>query len=137
MGYEHLDVSGDAGVRATGKTLEEAFASAALGMYSLVTDLRSVREEKSIRVEVKSYSREELLVGWLNELVFQFDTYGFVGKRVQIKSLEEDRIVATVTGEEFDPQRHAGNLLIKAATYHGLRFERRDGEWLLEVLFDI
>lgn len=137
MGYEHLDVSGDAGVRATGKTLEEAFASAALGMYSLVTDLQSVREEKSIRVEIKSYSREDLLVGWLNELVFQFDTYGFVGKKVQIKSLEENRIVAAVTGEEFDPERHAGNLLIKAATYHGLRFERQDGEWLLEVLFDI
>lgn len=137
MGYEHLDVSGDAGIRATGATLEEAFASVALGMYSLVTEPARVMEEESIRVEVKSHSREGLLVGWLNELVFQLDAHGFVGRRVDIKSLEENRIVAAVSGEEFDPERHESNLLIKAATYHGLRFERLDGGWLLEVLFDV
>ena len=137
MGYEHLDISGDAGVRATGATAEEAFASAALGMYALITPPRDVAEEKSIRVEVKSHSREGLLVGFLNELVFQFDTYGFLGKRVEVNALEEDRIDATITGEDFDPARHESNLLIKAATYHGVKVEQEDGGWVAECIFDI
>jgi SHS2 domain-containing protein len=137
MGYEHLDISGDAGVRATGATAEEAFASAALGMYALITAPRDVAEEKSIRVEVKSHSREGLLVGFLNELVFQFDTYGFVGKRVEVNALEEQRIDATITGEDFDTERHESNLLIKAATYHGVKVEQEGGGWVAECIFDI
>jgi SHS2 domain-containing protein len=137
MGYEHLDISGDAGVRATGATAEEAFASAALGMYALITEPRDVAEEKSIRVEVKSHSREGLLVGFLNELVFQFDTYGFVGKRVEVNAMEEQRIDATITGEDFDPARHESNLLIKAATYHGVKVEQEGGGWVAECIFDI
>jgi SHS2 domain-containing protein len=137
MGYEHLDISGDAGVRATGATEEEAFASAALGMYALITAPRDVAEEKSIRVEVKSHSREGLLVGFLNELVFQFDTYGFVGKRVEVNAMEEQRIDATITGEDFDPARHESNLLIKAATYHGVKVEQEGGGWVAECIFDI
>jgi SHS2 domain-containing protein len=137
MGYEHLDISGDAGVRATGATAEEAFASAALGMYALITAPRDVAEEKSIRVEVKSHSREGLLVGFLNELVFQFDTYGFVGKRVEVNVFEEQRIDATITGEDFDPARHESNLLIKAATYHGVKVEEEGGGWVAECVFDI
>jgi SHS2 domain-containing protein len=137
MGYEHLDISGDAGVRATGATEEEASASAALGMYALITAPRDVAEEKSIRVEVKSHSREGLLVGFLNELVFQFDTYGFVGKRVEVNAMEEQRIDATITGEDFDPARHESNLLIKAATYHGVKVEQEGGGWVAECIFDI
>jgi SHS2 domain-containing protein len=102
-----------------------------------ITDPADVAEEKSIRVEVKSHSREGLLVGFLNELVFQFDTYGFIGKRVEVNALEEQRIDATVTGEDFDSARHESNLLIKAATYHGVKVEKEDGDWVVECIFDI
>jgi SHS2 domain-containing protein len=137
MAYEHMDVSGDAGVRATGATLEEAFASAALGMYSLITDLETIREEKSVRVRAESRSTGELLVGFLNELVFLCDARGFMGRRVDVESLGDNSVEATVTGEDFDPARHTARVLIKAATYHGLRVEEADGGWLVEVIFDI
>lgn len=137
MGWELLDVSGDAGVRATGATLREAIESAASGMYSLITDPGSVREQKDIAVKVESHSAEGLLVGFLNELIYRFDAHGFIGRSVEVKSLGENSLEAVVRGEDFDPARHGGGLLLKAATYHGLRMERQDGGWLVEVIFDI
>jgi SHS2 domain-containing protein len=137
VGYEYLDISGDAGLRLSGGTLEEVFKDAAVGMYSLITDIDEVREESEIRVEAESHSPEGLLVSWLNELIFQFDTYGFVGRRVAIEELGDRRIAARIAGEEFDPARHERRLLLKAATYHNLRLERMDGGWQVEVIFDI
>jgi SHS2 domain-containing protein len=43
----------------------------------------------------------------------------------------------SVSGEDFDPERHERRLLIKAATYHQLSIERREGQWVTNVIFDI
>ena len=137
MSYEHLDISGDAGVRAWGDTLEDVFENAALGMYDLITDMEKVKVRTSINIELKSHSIEGLLVGWLNELIFRFDTIGFVGKNVVVEKIGDNHIVATVEGENFDPVRHECRVLPKAATYHGLKIEKSDGKWLAEVIFDI
>lgn len=137
VGYEHLDISGDAGVRATGGSLEELFENAALGMYSLVTDPEGVREETTITVEAESDGPEGLLVNFLNELIFRLDTEGFVGKRVRVLRMGEETARAEIAGEEFDPERHEAGLLLKAATYHGLKVEERGGRWSADVIFDI
>lgn len=137
MGYETVDISGDAGIRATGETLKDAFASAAEGMYSLITDLGGVSGKYSIEVSYESSSLEGLLVGFLNELVYLFDTYGFIGNKVEVEELGETRIRATVFGEKFDPERHARGFLIKAATYHNLKIEKSDSLWDMEIIFDI
>jgi SHS2 domain-containing protein len=86
---------------------------------------------------VKSDSPEGLLVSWLNELIFRFDTYGFVGKKIRVSTLDDYRIKAYVSGEDFDEERHERGLLVKAATYHRLKVERGDGIWVVEVIFDI
>ncbi len=135
--FKVLDISGDVGIKAFGKSLEEAFINAAIGMYSLITNLDSIKEKKTINVSVGSPSDDGLLVSWLNELIFNFDAYGFIGKKIEIKQFSDNRMVATVTGEEFDPERHEGKLLIKAATYHKLRIEKIDDMWEIDVIFDI
>ena len=135
--FEILDVSGDVGIRVSGKSLEDIFKNSAVALYSLITNPAQIRSEDSIEVKVYSESMEGLLVGWLNELIFQFDTYSFVGHEVVIDTLNENRIEATIQGERFDPARHDRGLLIKAATYHNLKFEKKNGLWNVEVVFDI
>ncbi len=135
--FKILDISGDAGITAFGRTIEEAFINAATGMYSLITDLDKIREIKSIDIIVENQSIEGLLVSWLNELIFHFDTYGFIGKKIAINEFSENKLKASVFGEEFDPVRHKGKLLIKAATYHKLRIEEKNGVWEIDVIFDI
>jgi len=135
--FEVVDISGDAGIRAYGETLEDVFTNAAIGMYSLVTDLEGIGEIKEIVVTAESRSLEGLLVSWLNELIFHFDTYGFMGREIRVETLQNNRIVAKISGEDFDPERHERRLLIKAATYHQLSMEKKEGHWVANVIFDI
>jgi SHS2 domain-containing protein len=135
--FETLDIFGDAGIRAFGNDLPELFANAGIGMYSLITELDSVTEAKRIEVTTHSDTLEGLFIAWLNELVFQFDTYGFVGKSISITALSGTSVAASISGEEFDPARHEQRLLIKAATYHRLEVEKRGDHWEAEVIFDI
>lgn len=132
-----LDISGDVGLTAFGDSLQETFVNAAIGMYSLMTDLDAVATTKTIDVSVESQSTDGLLVSWLNELIFHFDAYGFIGKKIDIKEFSEKRISASIAGEEFDPERDEGKLLIKAATYHQLKIEKKDERWEISVIFDI
>ncbi|MDI6744278.1 MAG: archease [Thermodesulfovibrionales bacterium] len=151
--FEIIDISGDVGIKAFGKSLEELFANAAIGMYSLITALEGIEPEKSINVSIESNSLEGLLVSWLNELVFQFDTYGFIGKKIVITGITPSltlpprggvmggggicTLKATISGEEFDTERHERKLLIKAATYHRLKVEKVKDIWQADIIFDI
>lgn len=134
-----LDISGDVGLTAFGASLQEAFINAAIGMYSLISDLDTVKEEKMLNISVESHSIEGLFVSWLNELIFHFDAYNFIGKKIAITEFSTTRysLKATVYGEDFDPERHERRLLIKAATYHRLRIEEKNGKWEIDVIFDI
>ncbi|MCL5024094.1 MAG: archease [Nitrospirae bacterium] len=147
--FEFIDISGDAGIRAYGETLEDLFANAALGMYSLITDAENIREQREITFDLRSHSLDGLLVAFLNELIFHFDAYGFLGKKILIAGIalpsgaqgtKQDGdcgLKAAVSGEDFDAGRHEKRLLIKAATYHQLRIEKKEGIWRAEVIFDI
>jgi SHS2 domain-containing protein len=135
--FNIIDISGDVGLTAFGGSLQEAFINAAIGMYSLMTGLDAVALTKTIYVSVENQSPDGLLVSWLNELIFHFDAYGFIGKKIDIKEFSEKRISARIAGEEFDPERHEGKLLIKAATYHQLKIEKKEERWEISVIFDI
>ena len=151
--FEVIDISGDVGLKAYGKNPEAAFINAANGMYSLITDPGMIREQKAIDISVEGSSIEGLLVSWLNELIFHFDAYGFIGKGIVITEFtpsftlhpigggigggEVCKLRALVSGEDFDPKRHESKLLIKAATYHRLKVEKKNSEWEIEVIFDI
>ncbi len=158
--YEPLDISGDVGLKAYGGAIDEVFINAAVGMYSLITNINLIEEKKSIDISVENSSIEELFVSWLNELIFHFDTYGFIGKRISITeitpsltlpprggrlggetnqpaSMQVCTLKATISGEDFDVERHERKLLIKAATYHKLRIEKIGDIYEAEVIFDI
>jgi SHS2 domain-containing protein len=143
--FETIDVSGDAGVRAFGTDLKELFVNAAMGMYELITDVAGIGETKAVGIGVTGDTVEGLLVSWLNELIFTFDTYGFLGKKIVFEELVATetegggpfRLRASVVGEDFDPERHEKRLLVKAATYHRLRIARIGDLFQVEVIFDI
>lgn len=134
--YEPLDVSGDVGLRIRGKTLQELFENAALGMSELITDTAKIKETEKKGFLLNAHDYEGLLVRWLNELIFLLDAFGFIGKSFSV-NLEGNELRAEVSGGYFDPQGNEGRLLIKAATYHRLRIERKDNTWEAEVIFDI
>lgn len=137
--FETIDISGDVGIRVFGTDMKAMFENAASGMYSLITDIKDIEEIKQIEISAESISLEGLLVSYLNELIFHFDAYGFIGKKTTINEFDpsECRLKAEVMGEDFDIERHQRKLLLKAATYHRLRIEEKDGIYQAEIIFDI
>jgi len=137
--FELIDISGDVGIRVFGRDLKELFENAALGMYSLITDIKDIEEKKRIEISADSSSTDGLLVSYLNELIFHFDTYNFIGKKTTITGFDPSglSLKAVVSGEDFDVERHERKLLLKAATYHRLKIEEKEGIYQAEIVFDI
>ena len=133
---EQIDISGDVGLRIWGKSLDELFKNASTGMFNLVTDTEKIKETEQKEVSLEADNHANLLVQWLNELVFLYDTYGLIGKVFRI-SIQGNMLKATISGGIFDPETNESGLLIKAATYHGLSIKKVDSHWEATVIFDI
>ncbi len=134
--FEQIDISGDVGLKVWGQDLEELFENAARGMSDLITDVSMVTESEKREVHVLAESNEDLLVQWLNEIVFLFDTYNYVCKHYSI-SIVNNKLKAIISGGTFDPSACESRLLIKAATYHDLSLHRTNTHWEATVIFDI
>ncbi|MCX7770369.1 MAG: archease [Proteobacteria bacterium] len=135
--FQVFDTTGDVGINVFGNNLKEIFEQAAIGLFSFFTDLESIEENiiKTVSIDAESY--ENLLIKWLNELIFLFDVEGFIGKRVKINNLNEKSLTAKIMGDLFDEKKHSQGILIKAATYHKLKLEKKNKVWSASILFDI
>jgi SHS2 domain-containing protein len=134
--FEIIDHTADIGIAAYGADLKEAFANAAYALFSLMTDLEDVGDALCHDVGVTAGDREDLLVAWLNELIYLFEVEKVLFKRFEIGELTETRLKASCFGEKIDPERHKIKTAVKAATYHMLKVDEGDG-FRVQVLFDI
>ena len=80
--------------------------------------------------------REYLLLDWINELLFLFESKKFLASQFDA-TVCDDGVRGTVHGEPYDSARHALAHEVKAVTYHGLKVEPTEGGWLAEVILDI
>ena len=134
--FEIVDHTADVGIIAYGADMSQAFANAARALFSLITELDSVREVLSRDIELTASDQESLLVEWLNELIYLFDAERVVFNRFDITELSDTRLRARSYGEKVDSSRHKLKTGVKAATYHMLKVDQADGG-KVQVLFDI
>lgn len=140
MAYQFFDHTGDIGVELTGRSLDELFAAAAQAFSDTVTSIASVEPKRPEELDVAAPELDLLMVDFLSELLYRFDTRAWLTRDVQVEVREQDggwELRGTLIGERHDPDRHPTKILIKAVTYHGLRVEERDGQWSARVVFDI
>ena len=136
--YEIIDTTADIGIRAFGADWPDVYANAALGMFSLITDIDTVKERLERDISITAPDRETLLAEWLNELIFLFDTEMLLFSRFEITKLSKSQIEARCFGEKADRSRHELKRGIKSATYHRIKVEKvKDGSYLGEVILDI
>jgi len=133
--FRLIEHTADVGLVADGTTLAEAFANAACGLFSIIAELKGVRETESRRLELSEDDAEALLFEWLNRLIYLFDTEMLIFKRFEITSLDERQLKAVCYGEKYDPSRHKLKIGVKAATYHLLSVDREKNQ--VRVIFDV
>jgi SHS2 domain-containing protein len=136
-GFRILEHTADAGLEAYGKDLPELFANAARGLFQIITELPSIRESVEREVRAEAPDPEALLVAWLNEFVFLFDTERLLFRRFDVRECTGTTIRARACGEPVDLARHDIKTGVKAATYHGLAIRRTKRGYTARIIVDI
>jgi SHS2 domain-containing protein len=140
MAYRFLEHTADIAIEVESTSLEELFADSLEALTDSITDLELVMEQTQQHIKLSATSREQLLVEWLGEAIFLFDTRDllFCRAAVEIESSGAGwRLQATAWGEPLAPDRHPVKTAIKAATYHQLLIEPVAGGWRARFILDI
>ena len=135
--FEIVDHTADVGIIAYGADVKELFSNAALALFNLITEPQNVEERVSLDLAVEGEGSEDLLVAWLNELIYLFDVKHVLFNRFDIDSLTQTELRATCYGERFDPAKHEIRTGVKAATYHMLKLDTNGDGYKAQVIFDI
>lgn len=136
---ETFDHTADVGLRVTAADLDDLFRTAAEGVFDyIVANRDAVRVEVTESVALRAESTADLLVAWLNDLIFRCETahrlYTRFDVRVAADGLSLD---ATIGGEPIDRDRHVLDHEVKAATHHGVTVRREGEGWAAELILDI
>jgi SHS2 domain-containing protein len=84
-------------------------------------------------IEVSSVDAEALLVDWLNEIIFLAEVETWIAVEFDVLEASETALKASARGVTVDDPP----ALVKAATFHGLAVEEREGGLQAEVIFDV
>jgi SHS2 domain-containing protein len=134
-----FDHTADVGLRITADDLTDLFRTAAEGLFDyVVANRESVRVERTDRVRLRAESTGDLLLLWLNELIFRSETEHLLYTDFQVKFEDENLVIeATIGGEAIDRARHILDHEVKAVTHHGASLESVEDGWVAEVILDI
>ena len=143
--FIYLDHIADIRFIAYGKTIETLFENAAKAMLTVIADIEAIQPENKFDVELETDSLENLMVDFLSELLFLFDSEETVIGNVDVKKIEQKNkggnekysIVAAVSGEPINSNKQNFKTEVKAVTYNGIRVEKTTEGYETEVVLDL
>ncbi len=137
--YEVFEHTADVGIRAYGKDLNEAFENAAMGMFSIITDVEKVKAVGGYKIAIEASDLEQMLVDWLSELLYIHTVKQVMFSTFSVKIEEGEGkwlLKGDASGENYDEKKHPYHTEIKAVTHHILEIKKNEG-YRVSVLFDI
>ena len=134
MRYKLLEHTADAMVEVHGKDLGERFGNAAYALFDQITDITKVEPRGEMEIVLSAESRDQLLVDFLQELLFLHDAEDLVFSEFDVTT-DGKSLDARVRGEKFDETKHSKRSVVKGVTYHRLEFD--DEEGTVTILFDV
>jgi len=137
--FRLVDHAADIGISVSGKSLKSLFLNAAKGLVHVVFQCSKVPtfQPKNIEVAVSAIDGDQLLVKWLQEILFLINAKRFIPMGFKILSLTKRMLKAHVSYVPFDPETHEIRRELKAVTYHGLSIKKSGGQFRATVIFDI
>lgn len=135
--YEQFPHTADIGVRAYGKDIRELFENAAFAMFDIIADLEGLKGDIVEEFSLNADNYEELLIAWLDELLYNFYTKQLIFYRFEITDLTEKSLRARAFARSISSNRNRLKTEIKAATYHDLQIKKTSKGYSVEVVFDV
>lgn len=130
--YRYLEHTADELLEAQAPTFAEALKEAVEGSFELIG--KGKKEEAHIGIEASAKTKEDLVVEILHEAVVACELNELSPMRAELIEADETGTKAKfrIHGEKKPPRNQ-----IKAVTYHLLKVENNNGNWRINVLFDV
>ena len=135
--YRLISHTADLGMEVWGKDLPDLFARAGRSFFDIMIEARGIGLRQERQMNVEAPDREALLVAWLGELLYLFETKRLVFSKFLIKDLKVQSLSVQAWGEPFNTDKHKVKEIFKAVTYHQLRIWEDKGVWRARIIFDL
>jgi SHS2 domain-containing protein len=135
--YEQIPHTSDIAIRVYGKNIKELFGNAAYGMFDILADLEGIKISTTIDISIKAPSKEELLVSWMDELLYNFYSKNIIFSKFNIEKLENNELNAKASGQRIGHNRNRLKKEIKAITYHDLHIKENSNGLTVEIVLDV
>lgn len=121
-----------------GPTIEACFARAAAGMFacSIGAPPRAA-PLASVDVDVAAGTSEELMVAWLEELLYRSEVDGLAPHEFVVDSMTKTRLRGRARGARFGSGARTIGHGVKAVTRHGLEVRPTGNGWRARLIFDV
>ena len=139
MKYTYLDHPADAKFRAFGLNLEETFQNAALATAGLMWEVQTISLKKTLAIEVTGIDLKQLLMGFLEEILFLLDTRRFLLGTVESVKLREGKpgyTLQSVFRGDIQTGQYEVFGDVKAITYNEMQIEKND-PCMVQVVVDM
>lgn len=132
--FEIGEHTADLELRVRGRKIEDIFLNAARAVLSYAAPGPDTGPIVRREIHLTAPNREELLVDWLNEILFLQETEGAVFRSFEVRNLTDREIRAVISGGKAAPGTGPE---IKAATYHDLYIKETSSGWEAHIILDI
>ncbi len=140
-GHRLFEHTADLGIEAWAPALAGLLAEAAHGLLETIYDRERVAGTERRAIAVLGDDEEDLVVRFLEELHFRFETERFAYREVARVAVDAAHrplsAEAELDGEPFDAERHGYRCAVKAVTYHGLEVARTPEGLRARIILDI
>lgn len=135
--YEQIPHTADLAAKIYGDSLQELFENAAFAMFDMMGDLEGLKPEEKVDIKVEAPDTEDLLVSWLNEILYASYIKKMLFTEFQVEPIENNKLSAVARGQRIEEGPERIKSEIKAATYHDLKIEKTDKGFEVTVVFDV
>jgi SHS2 domain-containing protein len=136
-GHGLLPHTADMGIEAWAGQPEELFIEAALGLKEMIFGATRIACRREKAVQLEGADQSELLVAWLNEILYFLETSALAPAMFRIKQLSTQHLEAIICGDTYDVEQHPVDRQVKAVTYHQATLEQQPQGWYARVYVDL
>jgi len=135
--YKPISHTADLGIRLTCKTLPELYINSARALTDLIAGIENIHSLIRQEIIVEAIDYNDLLIRFLNELVYLFAVKKALFSKFEIIDLSQNLLRIKAYGELFDRRKHCIKKEIKAATYHNVNIEKVGTQFRVTIIFDV
>ena len=136
-GYRLLEHTADMGIEARAESCPKVLEEIARGLTMMLFGDSPVSASVVTKIHLHEEDSVELMVAWLNEILYWCEQNNLVPVASRIDALEEGELWATLSGESFDQKRHHVERQVKAITYYQATLKETSGGWYARVYVDL